>query len=211
MKHRTTELVFILDISGSMQGLEADSAGGFNRLLEEHKKIEGDVTVSTVLFNQRSHVLHNRFPIEEINPLTASDLRVQGTTALLDAIGRSIRKIRWTHNDKPKEQRPDSTIIVVMTDGFENASYQFTYDDIKYTINHMQELYGWEFIFLGADVSTFSEAQKMGFKSDRVARFEPGQDGTRRSYNAMAKATSEIRTRERLSERTILSDDWDKY
>jgi uncharacterized protein YegL len=210
MKKRTTELVFILDISGSMNGLEADSAGGFNRLLEEHKKIDGDVTVSTVFFNHRSHVFHNRIPIEEINPLHASNIRVHGTTALLDAIGRSIRKIRWTHNDKPKELRPDSTIFVVMTDGFENASYQFTYEDIKYTVNHMQELYGWEFIFLGADITTFSEASKMGFKSDRVARFEQGRDGTRRSYDAMAKATSEIRTRKNLSERTILSDDWDQ-
>ena len=195
-----TELVFIIDRSGSMGGLESDTIGGFNSLIEEQKELKGDVTVSTVLFDNRHEVIHNRIDMREINPLTRKEYYVRGTTALLDAIGRSIRKIHEVYCETLKEERPAKLMFIITTDGFENASREFTYTKVKRKIEEMKCKYNWEFIFIGANIDAVREAKRFGISEERAVRYHADKQGTKKNYKAMGKAVGSYRTESELDE-----------
>ena len=190
-----TELVFILDRSGSMSGLEADTIGGFNSMIEEQKAKEGKVYVSTVLFDHESFVLHDRVDIEKIEPMTRDDYYVRGTTALLDAIGGAIHHIGNIHKYARAEDVPEHTIFVITTDGYENASHEYTSKGIKSMITRQTNQKGWEFIFLGANIDAFETAENLGIRHERAANYRYDSDGVGESYCAMACAISSIRDR----------------
>ena len=177
MKKGLTEIVFILDKSGSMSGLEKDTIGGYNSFLERQRKIDGEAFVSTLLFSDRSEVIHDRVPIEKVNPMTDEQYYVEGCTALLDAIGGAVHHIGNVHKYARDEDRPEKTVFVITTDGQENSSHEYTYDKIKKMIEHQQEKYGWEFLFLGANMDAISEASKLGIRQDRAVRYECDEVG----------------------------------
>jgi len=193
MKNNVTELVFILDRSGSMSGFEADTIGGFNSTIEKQKKQEGKVYVSTVLFDNYSEVLHDRVDINEIKPMTDKDYDVRGCTALLDAIGGAIRHIGNIHKYARPEDVPEHTIFVITTDGMENASQHYSSEDIKAKIKRQTEKYGWEFIFLGANIDATKEAARFGIDADRAANYHADSAGTAVIYEAMSEAVCSIR------------------
>ncbi|RJP57564.1 MAG: VWA domain-containing protein [Ignavibacteriales bacterium] len=197
---QNVELVFILDRSGSMSGLEKDTIGGFNGVIEKQKKLEGDCLVSTVLFDDRFEVLHNRKNLKEIKPMTEKDYYVRGCTALLDAMGRSITKIAQIHRHLSKEERPEKVLFVITTDGLENASREYSYADIKKMITIETEEYGWEFIFLGANIDSFNEADRLGIKRSRVANFHNDKKGTETNYEALHEAINEFRSFDRIED-----------
>lgn len=158
MKKNLTELVFILDRSGSMAGLERDTIGGFNAMLEKQKREEGEALVSTVLFDNDVVVIHDRVPVANVQPLTEKEYYVRGCTALLDAVGGAIHHIGNVHKYAMEEDVPEKTLFVITTDGMENASRRYTYDKVKRMIEHEKEKYGWEFLFLGANIDAAAEA-----------------------------------------------------
>ena len=172
MKKGLTEIVFILDKSGSMSGLESDTIGGYNAFLEKQKKVEGDAFVSTVLFNDTNEVVHDRVPIENIEPMTEKQYSVGGCTALLDAIGGAIHHIGNVHKYAREEDRPEKTIFVITTDGQENSSHEYSYEKIQKLVKHQQEKYSWEFVFLGANIDAIEEAGRLGIHRDRAVRYE---------------------------------------
>lgn len=193
MKNNVTELVFILDRSGSMSGFEADTIGGFNSTIEKQKKQEGKVYVSTVLFDNYSEVLHDRVDINEIKPMTDKDYDVRGCTALLDAIGGAIRHIGNIHKYARPEDVPEHTIFVITTDGMENASQHYSSEDIKAKIKRQTEKYGWEFIFLAANIDAAETAESIGIRRDRAANYRRTEKGVERSYYAMSEAITSVR------------------
>ncbi|MBO4971465.1 MAG: VWA domain-containing protein [Clostridia bacterium] len=193
MKNNVTELVFILDRSGSMSGFEADTIGGFNSTIEKQKKQEGKVYVSTVLFDNYSEVLHDRVDINEIKPMTDKDYDVRGCTALLDAIGGAIRHIGNIHKYARPEDVPEHTIFVITTDGMENASQHYSSEDIKAKIKRQTEKYGWEFIFLAANIDAVETAESIGIRRDRAANYRQTEKGVERSYYAMSEAITSVR------------------
>ena len=193
MKNNVTELVFILDRSGSMSGFEADTIGGFNSTIEKQKKQEGKVYVSTVLFDNYSEVLHDRVDINEIKPMTDKDYDVRGCTALLDAIGGAIRHIGNIHKYARTEDVPEHTIFVITTDGMENASQHYSSEDIKAKIKRQTEKYGWEFIFLAANIDAAETAESIGIRRDRAANYRQTEKGVERSYYAMSEAITSVR------------------
>ena len=193
MKNNITELVFILDRSGSMSGFEADTIGGFNSTIEKQKKQEGKVYVSTVLFDNYSEVLHDRVDINEIKPMTDKDYDVRGCTALLDAIGGAIRHIGNIHKYARPEDVPEHTIFVITTDGMENASQHYSSEDIKAKIKRQTEKYGWEFIFLAANIDAAETAESIGIRRDRAANYRRTEKGVERSYYAMSEAITSVR------------------
>lgn len=193
MKNNVTELVFILDRSGSMSGFEADTIGGFNSTIEKQKKQEGKVYVSTVLFDNYSEVLHDRVDINEIKPMTDKDYDVRGCTALLDAIGGAIRHIGNIHKYARPEDVPEHTIFVITTDGMENASQHYSSEDIKAKIKRQTEKYGWEFIFLAANIDAAETAESIGIRRDRAANYRQTEKGVERSYYAMSEAITSVR------------------
>ena len=199
MKKGLTEIVFILDKSGSMSGLEKDTIGGYNSFLERQRKIDGEAFVSTLLFSDRSEVIHDREPIEKVNPMTDEQYYVEGCTALLDAIGGAIHHIGNVHKYARDEDRPEKTVFVITTDGQENSSHEYTYDKIKKMIEHQQEKYGWEFLFLGANMDAISEASKLGIRQDRAVRYECDEVGTALNYECMCDTITEIRTGKAMS------------
>lgn len=194
MKQNVTEVIFILDRSGSMGGLEDDTIGGFNSTLEKQKELDGDVVVSTVLFDNEFEVLHNRLDINTINPLTRKEYYVRGMTALLDAVGRSIRYIKHQYADTLKEDRPSKVLFVITTDGMENASREFNYKRLKKMILEVQEKYNWEFLFLGANIDAVGEAAKFGINEERAVRFHSDKKGTSKNYEAINEAMTSLRT-----------------
>ena len=200
MKQNVTEVIFILDRSGSMSGLEDDTIGGFNSTLEKQKELEGDVVVSTVLFDNEFEVLHNRLDINSIHPLTRKEYYVRGATALLDAVGRSIRYIKHRYADTLKENRPSKVLFVITTDGMENASKEFNYKTLKKMILDVQEKYNWEFLFLGANIDAVGEAAKFGINQDRAVRFHSDKEGTAKNYEAINEAMTSLRTTNMIKE-----------
>ena len=193
MKKNLTEIVFILDRSGSMAGLEDDTIGGFNAMIQKQKDEDGEAYVSTVLFDNHTEVIHDRVDIQQIQPMTRKDYYVRGCTALLDAVGKSIHHIGNVHKYAREEDRPEKTIFVITTDGMENASREYTYDRVKKMIQHEQEKYGWEFLFLGANIDAAKEAARFGITEDRAANYHADRQGTAVIYEAMSEAVCNVR------------------
>ena len=193
MKKDLVEMVFILDRSGSMAGLEKDTIGGFNSMINKQKKIPGEALVSTVLFDDAYEVLHNRKSIKEVPSLTHEEYFVRGSTALLDAIGRSLKKMISVYRKLKDEEKPEKTIFVITTDGMENASREFTSTQIKQMIEKQKEKYQWEFIFLGANIDAVRTARDFGIRKDRVANYHSDEQGTALNYEAISDAIYELR------------------
>ena len=199
MKKNLTEIVFILDRSGSMQGLEGDTIGGFNAMLEKQKKQEGEALVSTVLFDNESTVLHDRVDLQKMEPMTQRDYFVGGCTALLDAVGDAIHHIGNVHKYAREEDRPEKTVFVITTDGMENASCKYTYEKVRKMISRQQEKHGWEFLFLGANIDAAKEAARFGIHADRAANYHADRKGTAVIYEAMSDAVCGVRASRPMS------------
>jgi len=193
MNNNLTELVFILDRSGSMSGLEKDTIGGFNAMLEKQKNEPGRALVSTVLFDNTARVLHDRLPLCEVPAMTDRDYTVGGCTALLDAVGSAIGHIGNIHKYARPEHRPARTLFVITTDGMENASRRYDYETVKAMIRRQQERYGWEFLFLGANIDAAAEASRFGISPDRAAQYCCDQEGTALNYEVISEAVSSVR------------------
>ena len=193
MKKNLTEIVFILDRSGSMSGLEADTIGGYNSLLEKQKKEEGEAILSTVLFDDRQEVLHDRVPLEEMKPMTDKEYYVRGCTALLDAVGGAIHHIGNVHKYAREEDRPEKTLFIITTDGMENSSRVYTYEKVKKMVERQKEKYGWEFLFLGANIDAIEVAGRFGIGADRAVNYECDTIGTETNYKTLSKAISRVR------------------
>ena len=200
MKNNTTELVFILDKSGSMAGFEADTVGGFNAMIEKQKKLDGKVYVSTVLFSNDSEVLHDRRDITEIRPLTEDDYRVGGCTALLDAVGGAIHHIGNIHKYARPEDVPAHTMFVITTDGMENASRQYSSRKVKEMIRRQEKKYGWEFIFVAANIDAVETAEHIGIRKERAANYNQSAKGTAVMFEAVAHAVTSMRCKNAVSE-----------
>lgn len=188
-----TELVFILDKSGSMSGLESDTIGGFNSMIERQKKEGGEAVVSTILFNDESTVIHDRLPLDEVIRLTENNYFPQGCTALLDAVGGAIRHIGNIHKYARAEDVPEKTLFVITTDGLENASKQYSYADVKKMIERQSNKYGWEFLFLGANIDAAAEAKRFGISSDRAVRYRCDKEGTALNFDVIGETVSCMR------------------
>ena len=193
MKKGLTEIVFILDRSGSMSGLEKDTIGGFNTTIEKQKQEEGEAIVSTVLFDNDMEVLHDRVSLEKVAPLTDKEYYARGCTALLDAIGGAIHHIGNVHKYAREEDRPEKTIFVITTDGYENASRRYTSDRVKQMVERQKQKYGWEFIFLGANIDAIETARNFGIDEERAANFVNDGTGIGVMYEAQCCLMSDIR------------------
>ena len=204
MKKNLTELVFILDRSGSMAGLENDTIGGFNAMIEKQKKADGDAYVSTVLFSNESTVIHDRVDVQKIAPMTASDYHVGGCTALLDAVGKAIHHIGNVHKYAREEDRPEKTVFVITTDGMENASHRYTADEIKAKIERQKSKYGWEFLFLGANIDAVETARRYGISEDRAVSYCSDEEGTRLNYEVVGDAVHAMR----CAPNRVMPEDW---
>jgi len=178
MKTNITELVFILDKSGSMSGLESDTIGGYNAMLKKQQEELGEAIVTTVLFDDNYELLHDRINIKGIHSITAKEYFVGGSTALLDAIGKTINKIGNAERHTNEEQRTDKVMLVITTDGMENASSEYNYEKIEKMVERQKEKYGWESIFLGANIDATSTAARFGISSDRAANYSADGVGT---------------------------------
>ena len=193
MRKGLTELVFILDRSGSMSGLEADTIGGFNSMIERQKKEEGEAYVSTILFDDQSEVLHDRVSMEQVPEMTEEEYYVRGCTALLDAVGEAIHHIANVHKYAREEDRPEKTMFVITTDGMENASRKYSYEKVKSMIQKKQEKYGWEFIFIGANIDAIQEAKRFGIREERAVNYVHDEIGTETVYRSVSKAVCALR------------------
>ena len=193
MKKDLTELVFILDRSGSMAGLEDDTIGGFNAMIEKQKAEPGEALVSTVLFDDEREVIHDRVDIRRITPMTGKEYYVRGCTALLDAVGYAIHHIGNVHKYAREEDRPEKTLFVITTDGMENASHTYSYERLKAMIQRQKEKYGWEFIFLGANIDAAKEAARFGISQEHAANYHADHLGTAAVYEAVNQAVCNVR------------------
>ncbi len=194
MKKNLTEMVFILDRSGSMSGLEADTIGGFNSMIERQKNEEGEALVSTVLFSNDSKVIHDRVDLRKVEPMTNQQYHVGGCTALIDAIGGAIHHIGNVHKYARDEDRPEHTIFVITTDGMENASHRYTSDQVKTMVQRQKEKYGWEFLFLGANIDAVETAAHFGINEDRAVCFISDQTGQALNYTEVSEAVRTVRS-----------------
>ena len=199
MGNNITELVFILDRSGSMAGLESDTIGGFNAMLEKQKAQPGKAYVTTVLFDNELQTLHDRVALEDIRPLTAEDYTVRGCTALLDAMGDTIRHIASIHRYARPEDVPEHTVFVITTDGMENASHRYTAEQIRKKVEHEKEKYGWEFLFLGANIDAIGTASRFGIGAGRAVNYRADKKGTRVIYDTVSEAVCQMRASAPLS------------
>ena len=193
MKNNITELVFILDRSGSMSGFEWDTIGGFNAMIEKQKREVGECYVSTVLFDHESFVLHDRIRLADVPKMSASDYTVRGTTALLDAMGAAIKHIKNIHKYARPEDVPEHTVFVITTDGCENSSRIYSSSTVKEMVEEQKEKYGWEFIFLAANIDAVQTAEKIGIKRERAVNYRQTNKGVQQSYCAMGEAISAVR------------------
>ncbi len=193
MKKNLTEMVFILDRSGSMAGLEADTIGGFNSMIERQKKEDGDAPDSTVLYSGESKVIHDRVDLQKIEPMTDKQYYVGGCTALIDAIGGAIHHIGNVHKYAREEDRPEHTIFIITTDGMENASHRYTSDQVKAMVNRQKEKYGWEFLFLGANIDAVETAARFGITEDRAVDFINDRAGQALNYAEVSEAVRTVR------------------
>ena len=199
MKKNLTEIVFILDRSGSMSGLEADTVGGFNAMIAKQKKEPGEALISTVLFDDESVVIHDRVPVQNIAPMTERDYYVRGCTALLDAIGGAIHHIGNVHKYARTEDVPEHTLFVITTDGMENASRRYNYETVRRMIQRQKEKYGWEFLFLGANIDAAREAARFGIGADRSVNYKCDEAGTALNYEVISEAVCSVRAARPLS------------
>jgi uncharacterized protein YegL len=190
MKKGLTEIVFILDRSGSMSGLESDTIGGYNSMIEKQKKEEGEALISTVLFDGQTDVLHDRVPLDKISPITEKEYYVRGSTALLDAVGGAIHHIGNVHKYAREEDVPEKTLFIITTDGMENSSRQYSYDKVKKMIEKQKEKYHWEFIFLGANIDAVGVADRFGVDRQHAVRYECDSAGTALNFQVMNKMVS---------------------
>ena len=200
-----TELVFILDRSGSMSGLEKDTIGGFNSMLDKQRNEVGEAVVSTVLFDNETEVIHDRVPVEKVPKLTEKEYYVRGCTALLDAVGGAINHIGNVHKYARKEDVPERTLFIITTDGMENASHRYTYGKVRKMIERQKEKYGWEFLFLGANIDAAAEAGKFGIDEDMAANYNCDSVGTALNFEVIGEAISSVRACS-----APLSADWKK-
>ncbi len=188
-----TELVFILDKSGSMHGLEQDTIGGFNSMLQKQKELDGECRITTVLFDNRYELLHDRIDIRAVSPMTEKEYQVGGTTALLDAIGRTVQKLVSVQKNTAKEYRADRVLFVIITDGQENASQEYSSDKVKGMIQLEKEKYGWEFVFLGANIDAVETAGRLGISRDRAVDYVPDGAGTALNFQMMSETVAAFR------------------
>ena len=200
MKNNLTELVFILDRSGSMAGLESDTIGGFNSLIEKQRKQEGECYVSVVLFDNESEVLYDRVKLSEVGEMTAEDYTVRGCTALIDAIGGAIHHIGNIHKYARKEDVPEHTMFVITTDGMENASYRYSSDRVKKMVERQKEKYGWEFLFIGANIDSVETAGRFGIGADRAVNYHADSKGTSVLFEAVSRSIGSMRSGAALDE-----------
>ena len=202
MKKNLTELVFILDRSGSMAGLERDTIGGFNSMIAKQKKQDGECIVSTVLFDDESRVIHDRVSLDEIRPMTEDDYFVGGCTALIDAIGGAIHHIGNVHKYARPEDVPENTIFIITTDGQENASHRYSSDKVKQMIERQKDTYGWEFLFIGANIDAVETAKRYGIDRNRAVNYNADAQGTSVLYETVSKAVCNVRASK------CMADDW---
>ena len=190
MKKGLTEIVFILDRSGSMGGLEKDTIGGYNSMIAKQKTEEGEAVISTVLFDNETEVLHDRVPLAKVEPITEKEYFVRGSTALLDAVGGAIHHIGNVHKYAREEDVPEKTLFIITTDGMENSSRQYSYDKVKKMVERQKEKYHWEFIFLGANIDAAEVAGRFGVDKSRAVTYECDSAGTKLNYQVMGRMVS---------------------
>jgi len=193
MKQGLTEIVFIMDRSGSMSGLEADTIGGFNGTIAKQKEEAGEALVSTILFDHESEVLHDRIPLASIKPMTKKEYSVRGSTALMDALGDAIHHMGNVHKYARDEDRPEKTIFIITTDGYENSSHKYSAEQVRHMVSRQKEKYGWEFIFLGANIDAVETARTYGISEDRAANFVNDSQGIELMCCAQSAFISNIR------------------
>lgn len=204
MKKDLTELVFILDRSGSMSGLEKDTIGGFNSMIEKQKQEAGEAVVSTVLFDNKVELLHDRVELKNIQPMTSKEYYVRGSTALLDAVGGAVQHIRHVHDMLGQDNIPEHTMFVITTDGMENSSHEYTADGVKRMIEERKEKDNWEFLFLGANIDAVKAAGSIGIRADRAVNYHSDAVGTALNYNVVSATVSAVRQGEGIK------GDWKK-
>lgn len=209
-KAKLTELVFILDRSGSMEGLVDDTIGGFNSLINKNKELDDRCIVSTVLFDDITEVIHDRVDIKKINKLTRKEYYTRGCTALVDAIGLGIHHIGNVHKYARPEDRPDKTMFVIITDGMENASHIYTREKLMNMIRRQEEKYGWEFLFIGANIDAVETAKVYGIREERAVNYHADKIGTDVVYRNLACATVNIRSNNEVGDnwRKEIDDDF---
>ena len=193
MRKGLTEIVFILDRSGSMSGLEADTIGGFNSMIAKQKLEDGEAYVSTVLFDDETEVLYDRLPVSKIEPMNDSQYYVRGCTALLDAIGGAIQHIANVHKYAREEDRPEKTLFIITTDGLENSSRIYTYKKVKKMVELEEKKYGWEFLFLGANIDAIEVAGRFGIRANRAINYESDHEGTQLNYEVLSETVRAFR------------------
>ena len=206
--NNTTELVFILDRSGSMAGLESDTIGGFNAMIEKQKKEDGECFVSTVLFDDETLVLHDRIPLSRVPKMTEKDYTVRGSTALIDALGGAIHHIGNIHKYARPEDVPENTVFIITTDGMENASHRYTSERVKHMISRQKEKFGWEFLFIGANIDAVETAAHYGISSDRAVNYNADEKGTQTVFASVSRAVGSVRSNNKLD--TTWSEEIDK-
>ena len=202
MKKGLTELVFILDKSGSMGGLEKDTIGGYNSMLAKQKAVAGEALITTVLFDNNYELLHDRIDIRAVRPITEKEYSVGGTTALLDAIGKTIHKIGNVQKNTTEDYRAEKVIFVIITDGEENSSREYSSDRIKQMIEGQKSRYAWEFIFLGANIDAVETAGQFGIDPDRAQNYHADSEGIELNFNVLSEAMASFR------ETAVMPKDW---
>ena len=209
MREGLTEVVMLLDRSGSMSGLENDTIGGFNSMLARQKMQPGEAYLSVILFDNRSEVLYDRVDIREASPMTAEQYYVRGCTALLDAVGGAIRHVQTIHRYAREEDRPEKTLFIITTDGMENASRQYTYEKVRAMIERQKEKYNWEFLFLGANIDAVREAGRFGIQASRAVKYEHDGAGTRKNFCVLSNIVGRARGADSAAQMRTMFDEED--